>query len=134
MPVNQRFLASRNATWAPTLIYDYEGAALPLTGAAIAMELRLYPGQAGAANLRLANIPFSDALVSGAPGSADERRRLSLLPFATSAQLSVLPGLHAPELGEPFPFAFDILITYADGLSEILSSGTFVLSPGVTTT
>ncbi len=47
MPALQTLTASRNATWAPQLAYDYAGAALPLNGATIEMQLRFYPGQPG---------------------------------------------------------------------------------------
>lgn len=140
MPVNQTLFASRNATWAPTLTYDYRGPALPLAGGRIDMQVRLYPGQPDAAKLTLSSIPFADALLSGTAGGQDEVRRLTLSPAiapgaedgSTPNTLRALPGLHEPEAGEPLGFAFDILITYADGLSEVLSSGQFIVSPGVT--
>jgi hypothetical protein len=124
--------ASRNATWGPTLAYDYAGAALPLAGAKISMELRLYPGQPGDPKLRIAEIPFVDTLVSGKPDGVDEIRRLTLSPFVTLAQLLPLP--QGGEAGDAATFAFDIRIAYADGVSEILASGNFILLPGVTTT
>lgn len=133
MAVAQTFLASRNATWGPTLNYDYSGPALPLAGASIAMQLRLYPGQVGEAYLSIEAIPFRDVHLSGPFDVAQEQRRLTLEPRVTPAQLASLPGLHLPEDGSAQRFAFDIRITYADGASEILSSGPFVLSPGVTT-
>lgn len=140
MPVQQTFAASRNATWAPTLIYEYRGPALPLAGASIDMQLRLYPGQPGEAKLTVADIPFTDALKSGTTGAEDEVRELTLSPSADPGAedgsepntLRALPGLQTPEAGEPQIFAFDILITYADDLSEILSSGDFIVDPGVT--
>jgi len=134
MPVTQTFTASRNATWAPILVYPYPGAALPLTDATIAMQLRLYAGADGAALLALANISFSDALQSGTEGGDDEVRilTLDLGEGFTPTQLAALPGLNTPEAGDDQSFAFDIRITYADGISEILSSGTFTVSPGVT--
>lgn len=140
MPVQQTLAASRNATWAPTLIYEYRGAALPLAGAHIDMQLRLYPGQPGAAKLTVSDIDFADALKSGTPGAADEVRELTLSPSVEPGAedgselntLRSLPGLHDPEPGDPQVFAFDILITYADEVSEILSSGQFIVDPGVT--
>lgn len=132
MPAVQTLTASRNATWAPQLAYDYAGAALPLAGATIAMQLRLYPGQPGEPKLSIDDIAFTDALLSGVPGATTERRRLTLTPAVTAAQLAALPGLQTPEAGDPQTFAFDILITYADGLSEILALGDFIVSPGVT--
>lgn len=140
MPVQQTFAASRNATWAPTLIYEYRGAALPLNGARIDMQLRLYPGQPNDAKLTIASIPFTDTLKSGTANADDEVRELTLSPSVEPGAvngsepntLRSLPGLHEPEAGEPQTFSFDILITYADDLSEILSSGQFIVSPGVT--
>ncbi len=130
MPATQTLTASRNATWGPTLNYDYPGAALPLDGATIAMQLRLYPGQPEEAQLSLPEIDFVEQLLSGTVGAATEVRRLTLSPVATPAVLRDLPV--AGEAGDAVAFAFDILITYADGVSEILSSGQFIVSPGVT--
>ena len=132
MPALQTLTASRNATWAPQLAYDYAGAALPLNGATIEMQLRLYPGQPGDPKLSIEAIPFVDALTSGLVGTDAERRRVTLSPAITVAQLAALPGLQTPEAGDPQVFAFDILITYADEISEILSRGQFIVSPGVT--
>lgn len=132
MPVIQTLAASRNATWAPQLTYNYRGPALPLTGATIAMQLRLYPGQAGDAKLRIDAIPFVDAITSGTPGADDEVRSLTLSPSWTADQLAALPGLNTPEAGTAQRFAFDIRITYADEVTEILSQGDFIVAPGVT--
>ena len=140
MPVQQTFAASRNATWAPTLIYEYKGAALPLAGASIDMQLRLYPGQPDEAKLTIASIPFTDALKGGTAGASDEVRELTLSPSVAPGAvdgsepntLRNLPGQHEPEAGDPQIFAFDILITYADEVSEVLSSGKFIVDPGVT--
>lgn len=140
MPVQQTLAASRNATWAPTLIYEYRGAALPLGGAHIDMQLRLYPGQPGDAKLTIASIPFTDVLKSGTAGAEDEVRELTLSPSVEPGEedgsepntLRSLPGLQTPEPGDPQTFAFDILITYADGKSERLSEGDFIVDPGVT--
>lgn len=132
MPVIQTLTASRNATWAPELAYDYLGGELPLANATIAMQLRLYPGQAGDAKLGLAAIPFVDILKSGTVGSADEVRTLTLSPKFSVEQLAALPGLNSPEAGSSQRFAFDFRITYADEISEILAGGDFILFPGVT--
>lgn len=133
MPVTQTFATSRNATWAPTLRYDYDGPPIPLAGVVMSMELRLYPGQPDDPLLRIASIPFSENLLSGAPGQADERRRLQLEPVFTTAQLATLPGLQAPEVGDPQIFVFDILIVYTlDNMTEVLASGQFIVTPGVT--
>jgi hypothetical protein len=140
MPVQQTFAASRNATWAPTLIYEYRGAALPLAGARIDMQLRQYPGQPYGAALTISQIPFTDVLKSGTAGADNEVRELTLSPSVEPGAvdgsdpntLRSLPGLNTPEAGDPQTFSFDILITYADGVSEILSSGQFIVDPGVT--
>ncbi|WP_288338603.1 hypothetical protein [uncultured Sphingomonas sp.] len=131
MTVIQTFTASRNATWAPTLAYDYPGPALPLEGATIAMQLRLYPGQPGPACLSIGAIPFTDTLLSGAGADGLNVRRLTLSPAVTPEMLQ--PLREADEPGADARFAFDIRIAYADGVYEILSSGQFILSPGVTT-
>lgn len=133
MPALQTLTASRNATWAPQLAYDYAGPALPLTGATIQMQLRLYPGQPGDPKLSVQAIPFADVLIGGVAGTDSERRRVTLSPAVTVAQLAALPGLQTPEAGDSQRFAFDILISYADGVSEILSQGDFIVPPGVTT-
>lgn len=139
MPVSQTFAASRNATWAPTLNYHYSGGPLPLTGGHIAFQLRQYPGAADPANLTLNPVAYVDA---AAPSDADPLARvLTLSPSiapgsadgSTANSLNALPGLHQPEAGDVQTFFFDIRITYADGISEILSSGSFIVQPGVTT-
>lgn len=130
MPVTQTFPVSRNATWAPPLTYTYRGGALPLVGAKVAMQLRLYPGAAGDPLLAIPEISYTDVRIAAATGDTDEVRRLTLLPRFTPAQLSALPV--SGEAGDSTTFAFDILIIYADGVTEILSSGSFIVSPGVT--
>ncbi len=146
MAVTQAFVASRNATWAPTLVYVYQGLVLPLTGAHIAMQVRLYAGAADPALLVLNPIAFTDV----DNGDGTRTLTLNLGVGFTPTQLEALPGLAVTQMAElavlaalPTPeppdvdanqcFAFDIRITYADTTSEVLSSGTFTVSPGVTT-
>ena len=138
MPASQTLTASRNATWAPTLAYVYGGPQLPLTGAHIAMQLRLYGGAAGDALLTLPDISFADVLTAGVAGETDEVRTLTLSPVVqpgdpvapTAATWAAMPP--GAEPGDSLLLAGDIRITYADGVSEILSTLTFILSPGVT--
>ncbi|QBE91498.1 hypothetical protein DRN02_005265 [Sphingomonas paucimobilis] len=130
MPITQTFTASRNATWAPPLTYTYPGGALPLAGAKVAMQLRLYPGAAGDPLLAIPEIAYTDVRIAAASGDRDELRRLTLMPEFAPTQLSTLPN--SGEAGDSDTFAFDILIIYADGVTEILSSGSFIVSPGVT--
>lgn len=127
MPVTQNFRASRNATWAPPLTYSYTGGALPLDGAHIAMQLRLYGGAADPALLTLNPIDFIDH------DNGDGTRTLTLSPSIAVDALAALPGLNQPEAGSAQTFAHDIRITYADGMTDLLSSGLFTVSPGVTT-
>ncbi|WP_174297331.1 hypothetical protein [Sphingomonas bacterium] len=140
MPVPQTLTASRNATWAPTLVYPYQGPALPLDGAHIAMQIRLYGGALGDALLTLPAIAFTDTLASGTAGQSDELRWLSLSPRvepgdpanAAAATWAAMPA--SGEAGDSRSDDFDIRITYADGASELLvSPGVFILAPGVTT-
>lgn len=135
MPVTQPFTASRTATWAPQLAFTYSGDPLPLDGARVAMQLRLYPGAGGPALLTLNPIAFADA------DNGDGTRTLTLSPTIAPGNpnggevntFGNLPGLNQPEAGSPQSFAYDIRITYADGIEEILSTGVFTVQPGVTT-
>lgn len=130
MPALLTLGASRNVVWAPTIELAYSGGPLPLTGATIAMQIRLYPGAAGAALKSLAAVPFEDV---AAPTDADpDGRVLRLSPTISAADLTAMPGLNQPEAGEPQTFAYDLVVTYADDVDEILAGGDFILSPGVT--
>jgi len=146
MPIQQTLTASRNATWAPPLSYIYPGGQLPLIGGYVAIQVRLYAGAPDPALLTLNPVAFTDT------DNGDGTRTLALdLGFGfTPAQLATLPGMAAAQMAElavlaqlPAPepadldsdqvFAFDIRLTYADGTTEVLSSGPFIVSPGVTT-
>lgn len=120
--------AARNVVWKPTIQLRYLGGALPLAGASIAMQVRLYPGATGAALASLTGIPFSDAPDPDLAGG----RVLTLNPTITEATLQGLPGLNQPEAGDAQTFAQDIVVTYADAVDERLAEGPFTVSPGVT--
>ncbi|KKW93864.1 hypothetical protein [Sphingobium chungbukense] len=121
--------ASRNIAWAPTIDLFYEGGQLPLAGATITMQVRLYPGAPGDALVTLNPIAFED-LDPSEPGA---RRCLRLTPLMLREWVAAFPtGLNAPEPGEADLFSYDIIITYAEGAQDKLALGNFLLEPGVT--
>ena len=123
--------ASRNVAWAPTIELDYIGGPLPLDGATIAMQVRLYPGAPGAALVGITPIGFDD--VATPTAAEPDRRVLYLWPGIAQAPLAALAsGLNQPEPGEADRYAFDIVITYSDGAPDLAASGYFYLQPGVT--
>ena len=131
MPANLDLVAARNVPWAPTIDLGYSGGALPLSGASVALQVRLYPGAGGDPLLDLANIEFEDI---AAPSARDASRRiLRLFPNAAKAALTSFPtGLNNPEPGEADRFSYDIVVTYADAAADRPAAGYFYLEPGVT--
>ena len=128
MTASMDLTASRNIAWAPTIDLFYEGEDLPLAGASIRMEVRLYPGAAGAPIIAVPGIIFQDMAATD-----DEPRRLRLFPQIAQAALEAFPtGLNEPEPGEADAYSYDIVITYADALQDKLALGRFLLEPGVT--
>ncbi|MES2175116.1 MAG: hypothetical protein V4523_14375 [Pseudomonadota bacterium] len=129
MTAKMDLAASRNVAWAPTIDLFYPGEELPLAGASIRMEVRLYPGAPGAAIVTMDGIPFEDL-----PASDDEpRRRLRLFPGIAQVALADFPtGQNKPEPGEADSFSYDVIVTYADDLQDKLALGQFLLEPGVT--
>ncbi|WP_030540549.1 hypothetical protein [Sphingobium sp. DC-2] len=121
--------ASRNLAWAPTIDLFYPGAELPLDGATIKMEVRLYPGQPGSPLIVGESLAFQD-LPPSAPGG---QRCLRVFPGANQDALAAMPtGLNQPEPGEADVYAYDIILTYADGQQDKLALGRFIVEPGVT--
>ncbi|HEX8256703.1 MAG TPA: hypothetical protein VF589_03650 [Allosphingosinicella sp.] len=131
MPASLNIPAARNVPFANPIYLYYSGAALPLTGASIKMQIRLYPGAPGAALATVAAIPHTDA---AAPTGADaERRLLTLFPTIAEATLAALTsGLEEPEPGDADRYSYDIVVTYADAAEDTLAEGYFLLKPGVT--
>lgn len=120
--------AARNVVWHPSIELTYQGAALPLDGARIDLQVRLYPGQPGAPYLDCPDIAHGD------DDLGNGNRVLRLYPVATKAALAAMPtGLNQPEVGQADQYAFDIVLTYSDGLQDRLAAGDFLLEPGVTT-
>jgi len=129
MPATLDLAASRNVAWAPTIDLFYTGIELPLDGAIVSLQIRLYPGAPGAPIVDLATIGFDDM----APTADEARRRIRLFPSIPSAVLLNFPtGLNKPEPGEADTYAYDIVITYADALQDKIALGSFILEPGVT--
>ncbi|MGF7152522.1 hypothetical protein [Novosphingobium gossypii] len=134
MPI-QPLYAARNIDFAPTLNFDYRGGPLPLTGATISMQVRLYPGAAGTPLAADASADFTDSVHPDLePGSAEDWRRLIVTPSIGRAALAALPGQNTPDPGDPQTFAYEIKITYADDMQDSLLSGEFILSAGVDAT
>lgn len=129
MPIETLY-AARNIDFAPTIYVDYKGLELPLTGATVSMQVRLYPGAAGAALAEDASADFSDAVHPGDDGW----RRLSLFPEIDRGMLATLPGVNTPDPGDAQTFAYEIKITYADDMQDSLLTGEFILSAGVDAT
>jgi hypothetical protein len=133
MPAKLDLAASRNVDpWAPTIDLLYGGGDLPVGGASVRLQVRLYPGAPGAPLLDLSAVPFEDA--SAATASNPDRRRLRLLPSAPASSLEGWPtGLNKPEPGEADRYSYDVILTYAGGAGEDkLALGYFHLEPGVT--
>lgn len=129
MTAKMDLAASRNVAWAPTIDLFYPGDPLQLVGAAIAMEVRLYPGATGAPLAEMSAIAFEDLPASEEGG----QRCLRLLPAIAGEILTAFPtGLNQPEPGEADTYSYDIVLTYVDGLQDKLAIGSFVLEPGVT--
>lgn len=135
MPVSQDLRAARNMDFAPTLNTTYWGAALPLTGATVKMEVRLYPGAAGAPVASDEDVGFVDSLAGQSADPADgvvkDERLIVLNPSIAKAMLTDMPGQNTPEAGDEQAFAYEIMLIYADGLRDQLWIGSFILEPGV---
>jgi hypothetical protein len=129
MTAKMDLAASRNVAWAPTIDLFYSGGDLPVAGASIKMDIRLYPGAQGAPIGTVTPIAFEDL----GPTEGDSRRRLRLFPTIPQVAIAPFPtGLNKPEPGEADAFSYDIIITYSDGAQDKLALGSFFLEPGVT--
>lgn len=132
MTITRDLRAARNIDFAPTLELEYSGGDLPLSGASFSMQVRLYPGAGGAPLAADADIN----LWNDAPHGNDPLLRvLTVIPFVSKGALAVFPtGLNQPEVGEADRFAYEIKVTYADGLQDSLWIGNFIVEPGVDAT
>lgn len=128
MTITRDLLAARNRLFAPTMELEYKGDPLPLTGASISMQVRLYPGADGEPLAEHAAIPFEDVAHETEAGV----RVLRVNPEIAQATLAAFPtGLNQPEVGEADAYAYEIKLTYADGAADALWIGNFILEPGV---
>lgn len=127
MPATLTLRAARNVPWMPSIELTYKGGPLPLAGARIDLQVRLYPGQPGAPLLDCPDIAFGDADLGN--GS----RVLRLYPVATPAALQAMAtSLKMPEPGDADQYSYDIVISYSDGAKDRVAAGYFMLEPGVT--
>ena len=130
--------ASRNETWARTIEYGYSGDPLPLTGATMRLQWRLYPGADGAALIDLEEVDYLDAAATEEDVAENIApvggRVLRIFPGPVSiATLQALPtGLNQPEAGEADRYHWDVTITYADTFVERLIAGEVLVDPGTT--
>ena len=128
MTITRDLLAARNRLFAPTMELEYQGDPLPLTGGAISLQVRLYPGADGAPLAEDASIAFEDVAHETEAGV----RVLRINPEIAQATLASFPtGLNQPEVGEADRYAYEIKLTYADGAADALWIGNFILEPGV---
>lgn len=129
--------ASRNESWLPTINLVYSGGALPLTGAVIKMQWRLYEGAPGAPLVDFGDVIFADGPATDqdvAMGiAASSQRVLRLFPAASPEVLQALPtGVNQPEPGEADRFSWDAVIIYADDIEERIVAGVVDLAKGTT--
>jgi hypothetical protein len=126
--------ASRNETWQPSIDLPYRGGDLPLDGAAIALQWRLYEGAPGAALVSVESCPFVDFRATDEdPKASTNLRILRLLPVVASTVLEDLPtGRNHPEPGEADRYVWDAIITYSDGATDRPVEGFVYLSKGTT--
>lgn len=118
--------ASRNETWRPTIELPYSGAELPLAGATISLQWRLYEGATGDPLIDCPNVAFTDTVDGDA-------RLLTLFPEASDADINALPsGLNQPEPGDADSYCWDAIITYADGAIDRPVAGFVYLGKGTT--
>lgn len=126
--------ASRNETWRATIDLPYTGGALPLTGASISLQWRLYEGAAGSPLVSLVGVAFEDVLANAedqASGIPDGVRILRLFPLINQSVLEALPtGRNQPEPGDADRYVWDAIITYSDGVTDRPVQGFVYLGKG----
>lgn len=126
--------ASRNETWRPTIDLPYFGGDLPLEGATIALQWRLYEGAPGDPLVSVVSCPFADiAATEDDPKADPDLRILRLTPVVLANVLDGLPtGLNQPEPGEADRYVWDAIVTYADDATDRPVEGFVYLSKGTT--
>ncbi|QPI73940.1 hypothetical protein [Sphingobium sp. Cam5-1] len=128
MSITRDLFAARSDDFEQVLELDYSGPPLPLVGADISMQVRLYAGQVGTPLAEIPAVEFLDALSSGSASW----RTLSVYPRIPKETLEAFPtGLNLPEVGEADRYAYEIKIQYVDGKRDSVWTGAFILEPGV---
>lgn len=128
MTITRDLIAARNRPFAPTLELEYSGDPLPLVGAHISFQVRLYAGSQGVPLAEHGSVNFEDEAVAGDTAL----RVLRVFPQVTRANLQNFPsGLNQPEVGEADRYFYEIKLNYADGQQDSLWVGNFILEPGV---
>lgn len=130
MTITRDLFAARNRAFDTVLEMDYPGAQLPLAGASVSIQVRLYANAPGSPIFSQTGITFSDGVSEFDP----TLRTLRVEPNIPRAQLeagTVPTGLNKPEVGEADRFEYEITLTYADAKQDTLWAGGFFLEPGV---
>jgi hypothetical protein len=105
---------------------DETGAAFDFTNATAAMQIRLFGDAPGAALASL--LPVTVGTAEGVYMSDPANGKIAVL--INESTLDALPA--AATAGRADVFAYDLIITWSDGLQECLIEGQFILNPGVT--
>ncbi|HEY1605629.1 MAG TPA: hypothetical protein VGF77_08510 [Allosphingosinicella sp.] len=126
-PADEPITAYRNAPFAEAFqVVDDDGSAMDFTGYAGAMQVRLYGGQAGSAQISLSTVTDSS---QGIRFDAD-----SLFIQVDEATLAtVYDGLvGSNERPWTAELVYDLVLTPPGSLQEIWIEGDFLIAPGVT--
>lgn len=126
IPETVALTARRNTPFAEEYEFtDETGAAFDFTGCTGAMQVRLYGNAPGAALVNLANVGSDiEGVWVRDPANGIISVRID------ENTLIALPEASTP--GAADVFAYDLIITWSDGLEECLMEGQFILNPGVT--
>ncbi len=119
--------ADRNADLPISVAIGFGDDVLDLTGCDLEAQIRDYPNAPGAPRVSL-GVVADDALAEGIHIVDVLRGEIEVLVRRTTLQ--ALPGDYDP--ARPRRFAWDLRVTYPDGLSEIYVAGPLILHPGVT--
>lgn len=123
-PLNRPLRARRNTAFAQAFPFTDAETDLPVdfTGAAVAMQVRLYGAQAGDALITLSEVatPTTEGLLV-------EDGLITV--FIDETSLSLLPRGKA---GADIVFQYDLKVQLAGALAEVWAEGAFTVTPGVT--
>lgn len=126
IPETVTLTARRNATFAEEYDFtDETGAAIDLTGCTAKMQVRLY-----------GNAPGSLAtMLSVARGGIEgvwinDPANGKITVQINQSTLAAMPTGGTP--GAADVFAYDLMVTWSDGVEDCFIEGRFILNPGVT--